>query len=314
MATADVSGQVVLGNPDWTKERTMATAERVDITIELWPLLRRELVIPTAHLVGTVLTFERDAKRRANWQFESRSRLAGAKPMQIGALTVENGELRVNDQPLRTALVVKVTSQKAASDGDDAPHVLAIEGSGRFRGEAFELEGKVESPLPCAIAATVPDEPGRAGWHTRAKLRGARRSVPAQELDAHFALSGETLPTYIHCSASCCRLRHRMNWPHAGANDDSGATRSQGRVGDSDLAGTIDVDRAAIVHRSAAHWYRASSTSTIWQDSSARRRRRAEMKRLRPSRKGSQRSCSRASASSRSGSTSSTSCAQWMWT
>lgn len=182
-------------NADWSESETMASADRVEIQVEILPLLfKREVRLPGIRLVAPILRLETHPDGgAANWDIDFGSDEESGTPPQVRGLWVEAGHLRYLDVPGRTDLDVRLTSRESAEAGT-AP-AIAIEGSGNWTGNAFTLEGLAESPL--ALQDT--DKPyridlrARAGA-TRAHVRGALVApLQLQDFDVRFALSGRNL-------------------------------------------------------------------------------------------------------------------------
>ena len=72
------------GNAPWSKEPTMASADRLEFGIEVWPLLlRREVRIPDIHLDKPRLRLEKGPKGVGNWVFGETGRHAAAVPPPV---------------------------------------------------------------------------------------------------------------------------------------------------------------------------------------------------------------------------------------
>ena len=56
-----------LANADWSGEKEMVAAERIEVVVELWPLLRGRVVLPEILLQKPNLVLERQADGQSNW-------------------------------------------------------------------------------------------------------------------------------------------------------------------------------------------------------------------------------------------------------
>lgn len=182
-------------NADWSDSQTMASADRLEIQVELFPLLfKREVRLPEIRLVRPILRLETHPDGgAANWDIGFGDDEESGTPPQVRGLWVEDGHLRYLDVPGRTDLDVHLRSRESSEAGR-AP-AIAIEGGGNWTGNEFSLEGVAESPL--ALQET--DKPyridlkARAGA-TRAHVRGALVApLQLQDFDVQFALSGRNL-------------------------------------------------------------------------------------------------------------------------
>jgi uncharacterized protein involved in outer membrane biogenesis len=103
----------------------MASADRLDFDIELWPLLHRQFVIPRVRLERPSLLLEKGPRGVGNWVFGSQ----GPSRTQFGRLWVDDGHLKYVDAASRTDIDVNVRST-ASGKGDVAPPI-DVDGSGR---------------------------------------------------------------------------------------------------------------------------------------------------------------------------------------
>nr|WP_235974203.1 AsmA family protein [Luteimonas deserti] len=232
-----------LGNAAWSDEPVMAAADRLEFQVEVLPLLfRRQVRLPEIRLSRPVLVLETGPDGApGNWDFGTDD--GGGEPVRIRRLWVDNGGLRFVDGPGDTFIELQVRSLQAR-DADAAPPI-ALEGGGRWSGNAFSLQGTAESPLELqdADAPYRIDLRAQAGA-TRAHARGALTApFELRGMDLQFALSGRNLehlyplvgvampdtPPY----ALDGRLRREGDTWHY--------QKFTGKVGQSDLSGTAAV-------------------------------------------------------------------------
>lgn len=238
-----------LGNAAWSADTRMASVERIEFRIALWPLLRGEVILPSVALRKPRLLLERNDKLAANWQFDSDDAPTSdksARPPTIGALTVDDGELVVRDPALQTNLRLDIKSGNPRNEDALAP--LELGGEGTYRNEPFTLDGRVESPLqlqqqerPYRVALTA-----KAGA-TTAKAHGELYSpLQFRDFDVRFALAGADLADLFPLLGIA--LPQTPPYALDGRLQRDGATwyyrGFEGKVGDSDLAGDVIVDTA----------------------------------------------------------------------
>jgi hypothetical protein len=234
--------RVHFGNARWSKVPVMASADRVDFSVELWPLLRRDVRIPELRLMQPHLLLERGPDGIGNWVFGS----PGNSNVQFRRLWVQDGRLQYIDAVERTDIDVAVTSE-SAPDGGAAP--IRASGRGRWKGTAFRVQARAESPLalrdpnrPYHIDAVA--DAGATHAHARGTLIDP---VRLRDFDLQFALDGRDL-------ADLYPLLHIATPPSPPYHFDGKLTRTfdgprtvwhydgfRGRVGDSDLAGSSSV-------------------------------------------------------------------------
>ncbi len=234
---------LTFANAKWARQPHMATAERVEIDLRFWPLLRGQVRIPEIRLTRPDLLLESgpDKNTPGNWDFLGPS---DGNPPVLQRLLVEDGHLRFVDTAGKTDVRVSLNSGKARS-GDSAPPLL-ISGDGRWKGNPFSLKGDTESPLEL----TNSDHPfriqldGRAG-NTHAIASGTltnpfqlrifdlELTLSGQDMEDLYPLIGLAIP-----STPPYRLKGRLKrnngiWRYEDFN---------GTAGDSDLHGTAQVD------------------------------------------------------------------------
>ena len=231
-----------LANIAGAKEPTMASAQRLQYRIALWPWLRGQTILAEVHLVKPVVLLEKNADGTNNWTFPS----SGFNPI-IQQFTIDDGKLTYRELAVHTDLVIEVNSDKPTTASQLAP--LLLQGKGLYKNNPFALQGRADSPLELRNTATPYriDISATAG-PTRAHASGAlRHPLQVTGYDLDFSLAGpdlsllyrligvatpETPPYRLHG-----RLRHVGHvW-----NFD----RFTGMVGNSDLAGDVQIDSTA---------------------------------------------------------------------
>jgi hypothetical protein len=234
--------RVRFGNARWSKTPVMASADRVDFSVELWPLLRRNVIVPDLRLVHPHLLLETGPDGTGNWVFGS----PGNSNAQFRRLWVQDGRLQYIDAAERTDVDVAVTSERGHAS--EAPPIRA-QGRGQWKGNAFRVLARAESPL----ALRDPNRPYHVdaiadAGDTHAHARGTLIDpVRLRDFDLQFALSGRNL-------ADLYPLLHIATPPSPPYHFDGRLTRTfdgprtiwhydgfHGRVGDSDLAGSSSV-------------------------------------------------------------------------
>lgn len=182
-------------NADWSESQTMASVERLEIQVEVFPLLfNREVRLPEIRLVKPILRLETNPEGgTGNWDIAFGGGGDGPPP-QIRRLWVEDGRLRYLDVPGQTDIDVRLASRESRGGEDVAP-AIGIDGGGSWTNNRFTLEGVAESPL--ALQDT--DKPYRIDLRahagaTRAHVRGSLVApFQLRDFDLQFALSGRNL-------------------------------------------------------------------------------------------------------------------------
>ena len=231
------------GNASWSKEPTMASADRLEFDIELKPLLfERQVRIPVVRLTKPDLLLERGPQNAGNWQFGDDDE--GGLDPQFRAVWIDAGHLQFVDAARKTDIDVDVATEAPKDDAVAPP--IVVEGGGRWEGNKFTVEGRAESPLalrdqerPYRIDARA--SAGRTHAHARGTLTDPLR---LRDFDLQLALSGADLadlypligivtPSTPPYDLDGHFTRDGTTWHY----DDF-----TGKVGDSDLAGDANVD------------------------------------------------------------------------
>ena len=236
--------RLAFGNADWSKEPTMASVDRLQFGIEVWPLLlHREVRIPELHLARPKLLLEKGPKGVGNWVFGSK----GETRVQFGRLWIDDGRLRYDDAATKTDIDVAVTSSRPGKDDVSPP--IDVDGKGHWKGAGFLVRGHAQSPL--ALRDT--QRPYRIDAHaqagnTKAHVRGTLLDpLQLRDFDLRLALAGSNLedlypllgialppsPPYAFDGQFTRDFRGRLvAWNYRGF---------KGKVGDSDLSGNASL-------------------------------------------------------------------------
>lgn len=244
--TTTVRGDDIrFANARWAKQPQMASADRVELDIRVWPLLRGSVQMPEIRLSRPDVLLQTAPRKGepGNWDFLGSG---GGEPPQLKRLHITDGKLQFLDEPGRTRVDLTVRSG-TPKQADTAPPVL-IEGKGRWQGAAFTLKGGTESPLELSNS----EHPFRIHLDARA---GATHAIASgtltnpfqfQVFDLQFQLSGQDLEDLYPLigiaipSSPPYRLDGRLKREYQRWRYE----KFSGRVGDSDLAGDVEIDVA----------------------------------------------------------------------
>ena len=233
---------ITLGNAAWSRRKTMASVRSMRLDVDPWPLLLGRWVILRVDLDEPKLYLERNARGDANWRFRPDKR--APEPPQFGELLIRKGVLRLREPRLRTDLRLDVDT--AARGAGDAYAPIVAHGTGRYRNQNFELDGRLDSPLQL-MARGRPyrvDLQAHAG-PTRAQVQG---SLSAPIDVTKFALRAEVSGQNLSDLYPLLGLATPETPPYALAgrlSRDGDLIRYEdftGTVGDSDLSGTASID------------------------------------------------------------------------
>ena len=236
-----MADRISFANAQWSKEPIMASADRVEVGFEIWPLLfKRETRIPEIRLVAPKLRLETGPQGAGNWVFGGDS---GGKPVQFRRIWIEGGRLQFFDMPKKTDIDIAVNSVQAQGKNTAPP--IEIKGKGRWTGNAFDVSGRAESPLELSNS----EEPYRIDLRadagpTRAQARGnllnpfelryfnLQFTLAGQDMEDLYPLIGIATPSTPPYKLNGRLIRKADVWRY---QDFTGV------VGDSDLGGTANV-------------------------------------------------------------------------
>jgi len=238
-----------LANPAWSKEKRMGSVERVEIDIAPWPLLALRLHMKEVRATRPDIRLETapEGKPGGNWTFgEADTRDEGEPRWRLDRLWIDDGHLRFTDATEKTDIDIALASVAPESGQPRGASPVAVEGSGHWHGAAFRLEGQAASPL--ALADT--DTPYRidlaaSAGATHAQASGTltnpfrfqtfdlRMALSGSDLEDLYPLLGLALPPSPPYRLDGQLRRNGDLWRYDGF---------AGKVGDSDLAGDVQVD------------------------------------------------------------------------
>ena len=184
------AGGLRFANAEWAREKQMARVGELEFDLRLWPLLRGDVQIPRIVLASPVLHLQRDSKGRGNWLFGEDD---GGDLPAFRNVRIADGTLTFLEPSQKTDIKVSVASQ-ARREGDAEPPI-AIDGGGKWNGNAFTVAGTAESPLELRDA----ERPYRidlraAAGPTKARARGTLLDpLRFRDFDLKLALSGKNL-------------------------------------------------------------------------------------------------------------------------
>lgn len=241
--SATVNG-LRIGNPEWAAAKgRMAEVQRIDVQIEVLPLLRGQVILPRLEVTKPNLVLIRDAQGRANWSFkkgEPKSEPFRMPP--IRHFQVEDGKLRFTDEKRR--LTLDATMEATERQGRTG-RGFVLAGEGAINGAPFSLNVTGGPLLNVRPNRPYPfDADVRAGA-TRITAKGAipkpfdlgrfTADVTARGADLSdlYDLTGVALPNTPPYQLAGKLSRDEEVWKVAGLG---------GRVGDSDMSGVLSVD------------------------------------------------------------------------
>jgi AsmA protein len=235
---------VRFANPDWAMEKQMIAADAVKITIDLPQLFRQHIVLPEMRLERPVIFLEQGANDRKNWLLDLNQQNEDSR-LHIGRLALDHGTLGYDDAEMKTRIRADISTSNTQADGAAGPG-LAFSAHGQYKGLSLEVRGSggpvlalrdESTPYALKADATV----GRTGIHADGTITSLLKfsaidmqlALSGQSLDQLFPLLGIALPATRRYAMKGHFLHSVKTWRYE---------KFSGRIGDSDIAGTLEID------------------------------------------------------------------------
>jgi uncharacterized protein involved in outer membrane biogenesis len=136
---------LTLANAPWSTEPTMGKIERLDFRIDLWQLLKGNIVFPEVFISSPQVFLEKDPAGKANWDFGDKKAKGDSNVPTIGLLRIENGKINYRDAAANTDLKIGLSMSPTTSP-DATRKVELSSGSGSLSGRALSIR-RVEAEV-----------------------------------------------------------------------------------------------------------------------------------------------------------------------
>jgi uncharacterized protein involved in outer membrane biogenesis len=229
---------VRFANADWGKAPYLLNAEAIEATISILPLLRGRVVLPEVHLQGAELSLEQDQDGRKNWIMEKEAEPKEESRFFVKLLTIDEGRLHWEDAWREHSFEVDLSTDESG---------VKFSGDGKYSGMPFKAAGHAGHVLSIRDQGTPFPVKGELKiGDTTAKLEGTITGlVGFKGLDLNFEqISGKTMADLYWIIG--------LAFPETSAYKVSGRLirtdgmwrfeKFAGKVGESDLSGTFQVD------------------------------------------------------------------------
>jgi uncharacterized protein involved in outer membrane biogenesis len=237
--------RVRLSNPEWARAPQLIEAEAIELRIALLPLLVKRIHVRELHLQQPQVNLQRTDDGRATWLFDreqDKDDGEDGNPPIIDTLSVDQGVLNYLDDTLPAALTATVEDR---ADPQDA-RSLKFTVEGKVMGEPVKLEGETASLLSLRdVDRTVPLLVRGIFANTKVAIEGELDGLAAPgEGRIRYEVSGPSLsllesafrvplPETPRYAISGLLVRKGDRWE---------TTDLKGKVGESDVAGTVAVE------------------------------------------------------------------------
>lgn len=240
--------QLTVGNPPWEAGRPMLQIQRLEASVKLLPLLEGQIILPRLVLTRPEVYLHQDRSGRANWTFENKAptNAPNSRPTKlpvIRGLFIQSGTLHLADDIRKLKVEGTLAAGETQSRQDPTP--FKVEGKGTINNEPFLLRiagGALvnldpDHPYPFKLNMTSGDIQVESDGKVLEPFKLGK-------LDFEVTLSGKDLAEGFYLTQLALpntppfRLHVRIE-----RNGNRIAVRDiAGKVGESDLGGTLDVD------------------------------------------------------------------------
>jgi uncharacterized protein involved in outer membrane biogenesis len=232
-----------LGNPaGMVAAGELASIERVLVDLELLPLLQHRLAIPLLRFTGPQVQLLRQADGSSNWQVAT-ARAAGAWTLELRTLELSAANIQLRDAVQQIDIMARVNPLE-----DDPRYGIGWELQGQWNGQPVRGSGKAGAVLglqqqtrPYPLQAQL-----AVGGSQIALLGTLTRPASLTSLDLQLTLSGPSMARLYGLTGVLLPETPAFTTSgHLHGELGSQASHWQyqrftGRVGDSDLAGSLD--------------------------------------------------------------------------
>ena len=238
--------QIQFGNVSWSSHPQMAEVGLLDAQIDLWQLLKGRFVLPEVTLSQVKVVLEKNREGLANWEFPAAPTTVPQNRTQfpvIEKLNINDGTLLFANQETKTEVELKLTQADAAGFLQ-APVTLTAKGYYQKQPLTLTLEGSSyenlkssKEPFPLKVNIAVgklkANINGNLTEPLQMKGEDVTLDVQGDDMANLFPIIHLVFPSTPPYKLKG-RLKHEGNtWSFS---------NFAGRVGGSDLAGTIRVD------------------------------------------------------------------------
>ena len=245
------ASQIQFENASWSKYPQMTEVGLVDVQIDVWQLLSKfRLVLPSITVSQPKVILEKNADGAANWEFQAAPAVTEpAVPQKrtefpiIEKVVIEDGTFLFNNQQTNTQLELKLTQAEAAGFLEE-PVKLKVKGTYQKLPLSLSLDGgsyenlrSSKDPYPLQINVGV----GKLKVNINGNLT---EPLAMKGEDVTLDVQGEDMANLfplirlVFPSTPPYKLKGHLK--HEGQA--WSFSNFSGRVGDSDLSGTIRVD------------------------------------------------------------------------
>ena len=243
-----IVNKLTVGNPPWESGPPMLQLEKLQLQLELLPLLKGDVILPRVELVKPTLYLHQDSAGHANWTFENqaptKARASGPTRLPVVRdLLIESGTLKLADDIRKLKVDGTIEARQKSAREDATP--FSIQGQGSINEQPFAMQvagGPLidldpQHPYPFKLDITA------GQIHVQSDGR-VLKPFDLGKLNFEVTLTGNDLAEFFYLTQLAL-----PNTPpfklHAHIERDEmkvAVTDIAGTVGGSDLHGSLNVD------------------------------------------------------------------------
>lgn len=243
---------VSFANADWGSRPEMVTVERLEVEMELLPLITGEIRVKRVVLAGTDILLETDENGRPNWVFAEGEGAETAAPAEatsgptrlptVNSVAIENASLTYRDGATGQSHTIALSKLSAEASDATSPIEIALEGA--LNDQPITLAGSVG-----AVQNLLADQPfpvdlsGRAGGATFSVEGEVAQPKSGQGMALNLSVQGDSLADLSGLAGAS--LPPLGPYSMAGRLTDAGGGYRieglQAKMGSSDVSGNASI-------------------------------------------------------------------------
>jgi uncharacterized protein involved in outer membrane biogenesis len=196
-----IANDVTFANAEWGSSPSMVSLKRLEVGLDLIPLLKGEIDFTNIQLVAPKILLERRADGLGNWQFgpQEISSKPGAAPIipRLGQVDIRNAIFSFKDQAKGQDF--EVTVKQLSLDGEDPSGFLNLKLAGAFSGAPFSGMGRLgQLDLLAADPTAYSVDLSIAAMATQFGIKGnIARPLSAPDFNLAFSAKGDGITATI---------------------------------------------------------------------------------------------------------------------
>ncbi|MCM2253116.1 MAG: AsmA family protein [Ramlibacter sp.] len=238
---------IEFANPDWARDPHLVKAQSAEIAIELLPLLDGRIELPRVELHKPQLGLQVEADGRRSWAL-GRDTSDPASVPHIGVLVVDQGSAHFV-APHHGADIHTEFAIQGAPAPQSAVLPLSFKSKGSWKKEPFTAQGRTGNVLVLSapLRRPFPVELNATAGGTTLRASGSVASLATlQGADASFNLQGRNLADLYKLVGMVLPAtpRYSLNGRLSREGEVWHVRHIEGKLGNSDLAGSLSFDRS----------------------------------------------------------------------